>query len=91
MFDPTREEDQDFLEQSLVNAGVLLHLCERQFEGDWKAALGGLMVSTAAVAKTLEVDLHTLLGAVMTAYRATKIEYEDDAEDGEEDEYEDTE
>jgi hypothetical protein len=31
------------------------------------------------------------LGAVMTAYRATKIEYEDDAEDGEEDEYEDTE
>ena len=88
MFDPTRQEDQDFLEQSLVNAGVLLQLCECEFEGDWKAALGGLMVSTAAVAKTLDVDLHTLLGAVMTAYRTTKIEYEDD---GEEDEYEDTE
>jgi hypothetical protein len=91
MFDPTKEEDQDFLEQSLVNAGVLLHLCEGEFEADWKAALGGLMVCTAVVAKRLEVDLHTLLGAVMTAYRATKIEYEDDAEDGEEDEYEDTE
>ena len=91
MFDPTKEEDQDFLEQSLVNAGVLLHLCEGEFEADWKAALGGLMVCTAVLSKRLDVDLHTLLGAVMTAYRATKIEYEDDAEDGEEDEYEDTE
>ena len=88
MFDPTRQEDQDFLEQSLVNAGVLLQLCECEFEGDWKAALGGLMVCTAVVSKRLGVDLHTLLGAVMTAYRTTKLEYEDD---GEEDEYEDTE
>jgi hypothetical protein len=88
MFDPTKEEDQDFLEQSLVNAGVLLHLCESEFEADWKAALGGLMVCTAVLSKRLDVDLHTLLGAVMTAYRTTKIEYEDD---GEEDEYEDTE
>ena len=88
MFDPTRQEDQDYLEQSLVNAGVLLQLCECEFEADWKAALGGLMVCTAVVSKRLGVDLHTLLGAVMTAYRTTKLEYEDD---GEEDEYEDTE
>ena len=88
MFDPTKAEDQDYLEQSLVNAGVVLQLSEMEFDGDWKAALGGLMVATAAVSKTLEVDLHTLIGAVMTAYRATKIEYEDDAQEQEDEDTE---
>ena len=88
MFDPTKEEDQDYLEQSLENAGVVLQLCEFEFESDWKAALGGLMVATAAAAKMQEVDLHTLIGAVMTAYRATKIEYEDDAQEQEDEDTE---
>jgi uncharacterized membrane protein len=55
-------------------------------------SLGGMVVAVAALAKLQSMDLHELLGAVMSAYRDTKVqtidieEEDDDDIEGEDDE-----
>jgi hypothetical protein len=105
MFDPKDRGDPDeteFREDCARAAGQFLAyiVADEDEEGDSDdlldpVALGGLIIAVASLAKLQEMDLHELLGAVMSAYRDTKvqtidIEEEDDDDDddieGEDDE-----
>ena len=99
MFDPKDRGDPDeteFREDCARAAGQFLAyiVADEDEEGDSDdlldpVALGGLIIAVASLAKLQEMDLHELLGAVMSAYRDTKvqtidIEEEDDDESDEE-------
>jgi hypothetical protein len=97
MFDPNNPDDGEFREDCARAAGQFLAyiVADEDEEGDSDdlldpVALGGLIIAVASLAKLQEMDLHELLGAVMSAYRDTKvqtidIEEDDDESDEEED------
>ena len=91
MFDPNNPDDGEFREECAIAAGLLLEYIGGDDPQDMEdpRALGGMVVAVAALAKLQGMDLHELLGAVMSAYRDTKvqtidIEEEDDDESDEE-------
>jgi len=90
MFDPNNPDDGDFREECALGAGMLLEYIADGEPGDLEdpVALGALIVAAAALAKMQAMDLHELLGAMMSAYRGTNVmtvDREDDDEEGEDD------
>ena len=89
MFDPNDPRDDEFREECALAAGMLLEFMGSGSPLDLEdpIALGGVVVATAALAKMQGMDLHELLGSVMSAYRGTMVqeinieEDEDDAGD----------
>lgn len=89
MFDPNNPNDDEFREMCAVGAGMVLEYIGDGESEDLESpvSLGSLVVATAALAQMQGMDLHELLGAVMSAYRGTKVqeinieEDEDDAGD----------
>ena len=93
MFDPNDPSDDEFREECALAARMLLEYIgsDSPLELEDPIALGGAVVAAAALAKVQSMDLHELLGAVMSAYRGTNvqtidIEEDDDDIEGEDDE-----
>ena len=92
MFDPNDPSDDEFREECALAAGMLLEFIgsDSPLELEDPIALGGAVVAAAALAKVQSMDLHELLGAVMSAYRDTRVQTvdldEDDDIEGEDDE-----
>ena len=88
MFDPNDPDDGEFREECALAAG---HLLEYLGESDYislddPVALGAVVVAVAALAKMQGMDLHELLGAVMSAYRGTNVQTIDIEEDEDDEE-----
>ena len=92
MFDPNNPDDGEFREDCAIAAGLLLEYIGGDDPQDMEdpRSLGGMVVAVAALAKLQSMDLHELLGAVMSAYRGTNVQTvdldEDDDIEGEDDE-----
>lgn len=86
MFDPNDPGDDDFREECAVGAGMLLEYIAdgEPADLDSPVSLGSLVVATAALAQMQGMDLHELLGSVMSAYRGTKVQTLDLEDDDEE-------
>ena len=88
MFDPNDPSDDGFREECALAARMLLEYIgsDSPLELEDPIALGGAVVAAAALAKMQEMDLHELLGAVMSAYRGTNVQTVDlDEDDDQED------
>ena len=93
MFDPNDPGDDEFREDCALAAGMLLEFIgsDSPLELEDPVALGGAVVAAAALAKMQEMDLHELLGAVMSAYRGTNVQTVDlDEDDDQEDDDDET-
>lgn len=88
MFDPNDPDDGEFREECAVGAGMLLEYIADGEPEDLESpvSLGALVVATAALAQMQGMDLHELLGAVMSAYRGTNVQTIDIEEDEDDEE-----
>ena len=82
MFDPTKPNEVTYLEESVANAQYIFDFCTNRFD-DFPQAFGAMVIATSAMSKACQVDLHTLMGAVMTSYKLAKVEtHEEDDHEG---------
>lgn len=88
MFDPTDAQEREFMEFCVSHAEELLNIVTSELdesdlddEEAYRRLLGTLVVATGIVSKIAEMDLHTLLGAVMTAYRMVTVKEVGDGEE----------
>jgi len=75
MFDPNDPNDDDFREECALGAKLLLEYSMDEAEDlSDPVALGSFIVAAAALAKVQSMDLHELLGAMLSAYRSTNVQ-----------------
>ena len=85
MFNPKDRGDPEevfFLQECALAAGQFLEyiVADGTPEGDPddlfdSVALGGLVIAAVSLAKLQNMDLHELMGAVMSAYRDTDVQH----------------
>ena len=83
---PNDPDDGEFREECALAAGLILEYLGESSETalDDPLTLGGMVVGVAALAKMQGMDLHELLGSVMSAYRGTNVQTLDLEDDDEE-------